>query len=132
MKKLLFVLILLTCQFGIGQNITNLKDVKPNVDFDNLHIEKIYTDENSTSFVIWIKKSVKAHYHKNHTESLYVIEGSAIMIIGDKEFEIKEGDYFTVPENSHHSVIVKSKIPLKVLSLQAPEFLGEDRYFLED
>lgn len=131
MKKLLFVLIVLTSQFGFGQNVTNLKDVQPSADFDNIHIEKIYTDENSTSFVIWVKKSVKAHYHKNHTESLYVIEGSATMQVGEKEFEIKEGDYFTVPENTHHSVVVKSKIPLKVLSLQAPEFLGEDRYFVK-
>lgn len=132
MKKLLLVLNILTCQFGFGQNVTNLKDVQPNADFDNIHIEKNYTDENSTSFVIWVKRSVKVHYHKNHTESLYVIEGSATMKIGEKEFEIKEGDYFTVPENSHHSVVVKSKIPLKGLSLQAPEFLGEDRFFVED
>ena len=129
---MLLIVLVLACKIAVSQESVNLKEIKPNADFDNIHIKKVYTDQNSTSFVIWVEKSVRPHFHKVHTESLYVIEGTAEMKIGDKTLTIKEGDYFTVPENTIHSVVVTSKIPLKVLSLQAPEFLGEDRHFVED
>jgi len=60
-----------------------------------------------------------------------VIEGEGIMTVGDKTFKIKTGDYFVVPQNTYHSLKVTSKTPMKVISVQAPEFTGKDRIFEE-
>ena len=98
--------------------------------FDNIHVEKLYTDSLSSSFVVWVKGFVPSHKHENHTESIYVEEGKAIMKLGEDSFVIQKGDYIVIPFNTYHSVEeVVSEIPLKVLSIQSPNFVGKDRVF---
>lgn len=52
--------------------------------------------------------------------------------MGGEYFNIKKGDYIIVPPNTPHSVITTSARPLQVLSMQTPEFEGQDRVWLED
>ena len=126
---LLFItLIALTTHAQISEDIKNLQ---PKEDYDNIHVQKIYSDSNGTGFVIWVKKSVKAHKHETHTEHLYVIEGDGEMQIGSKDYMIKPGDYLVIPENTVHSLKVTSSNVVKVLSIQTPEFFGKDRVFVE-
>ena len=96
-----------------------------------LKVEKIAGDSLTNSFVISIKQGVKKHLHKEHSETIYVIEGEGEMLLGDKIIHIKKGDYIFIPKNTPHKVDVTSTIPLKVLSLQAPYFDGKDRLLLE-
>ena len=65
---------------GFGQ--TNLNKIAPNKTDEAISIEAISHDSLQSSFVIWIKKSVPAHYHKDHTETIYVLGGKGIMKIG--------------------------------------------------
>src|SRR5918996_2181669 len=37
------------------------------------------------------------HYHLANEEAIYVLEGSGILRIGDKEVEISRGDYAALP-----------------------------------
>ncbi|MBL4716052.1 MAG: cupin domain-containing protein [Bacteroidia bacterium] len=132
MKNILIFLfatiIALTTQAQITEDIKNLQ---PAEEFENIHVQKIYSDSNSTGFVIWVKKSVKAHKHVTHTEHLYILEGEGQMEIGTKDYLIKPGDYLVIPENTAHSLKVTSSNLVKVLSIQTPEFLGNDRVFIE-
>ena len=50
---------------------------------------------------------------------------------GDTKMEVGPGDYLRIPKNTPHAVTVLSEEPMKVLSIQAPEFLGEDRVFIK-
>lgn len=129
MKIFLFISCLLCSFVTIGQNIVDVKKLKPQEDYDNILIKKLDTDSNATSFVIWVKKGVKSHKHVNHSEVLYVIEGEGEMTIGKAINPIKAGDYFRIPKNTYHALKVTSKIPMKVISVQAPEFYGKDRVF---
>ncbi len=131
MKVIYTVLLIFITSLSFSQEITNVKDLKPTEKYDNIHIQKLDTDSNSTSFVIWIKKSVKSHKHEHHSEVLYIIEGEGKMTIGNKTNKIKTGDYFRIPKNTYHSLKVTSKKPVKVISVQAPEFFGKDRVFEE-
>ncbi len=108
-----------------------LDKLVPEKEYDNIYVHKLDTDKNKSSVVIWIKKEVKAHKHEYHSETLYVLAGTGTMHVGDDSYSIKEGDYINVPENTVHSVLVTSEIPLKVISIQSPEFLGKDRVFVE-
>lgn len=108
---------------------TNILQLQPDKAYDNISVQKLATDTNSTSFVIWVKNNVKSHKHAHHTETLYVLEGEADMKLGGEEVKLVPGIYLNIPANTFHSVKVTSQIPLKVLSVQAPEFLGEDRVF---
>lgn len=114
-----------------AQDKVNVNELKPSEDYDNIHVQKINNAEDATSFVIWVKKNVRLHKHEAHTENLYVIEGEGKMTVGDTTFMIKAGDYFQIPINTPHAVVVLSKKPLKVISVQAPEFKGKDRIFID-
>lgn len=129
MRILIASLLLMICACGYSQTHWEVNDIQPKEEFDNIFVEKLSSDSLSTSFVIWVKKSVKSHKHALHTESLYVIEGEGNMVIGKEEFKIASGSYLVIPSGTFHSVEVTSDIPLKVVSVQAPEFFGKDRIF---
>jgi mannose-6-phosphate isomerase-like protein (cupin superfamily) len=129
MKNLILFILLLIHTVSFSQEITNLNTIQPNKEYENIFIKKLDTDSNATSFVIWIKKSVKSHKHETHSEMITVIEGHGLMTIDEKSFPIKSGDYFRIPKNTFHSLEVKSDQPVKVVSIQTPEFLGKDRIF---
>lgn len=100
--------------------------------FENIHVEKLYSDSLATAFVIWAKQYVKAHKHLFHTESIYVLDGEAVMVNGMDTLNIRKGDFIFIPMNTVHSVLeVKSDQALKVISIQSPEFKGEDRVFVD-
>ena len=67
------------------------------------------------------------HKHVEHSETIVVLEGRGLFQLGDQTFEIVAGDYIRVPKGTLHAVEVLSSIPLKIISVQAPEFLGKDR-----
>jgi mannose-6-phosphate isomerase-like protein (cupin superfamily) len=132
MKNVLFTFVLLLCTQLYAQTESQLKEIQPNAEYENIHVQKLNSDSAQTSFVIWIKKAVKAHYHAFHTENIYVIEGKAEMTLNDSTFVVRKGDYLNIPKGSIHSVTkVYGKKPLKVLSIQSPEFRGKDRIFVE-
>lgn len=111
---------------------TNLVDIKPDREYENILIKEISKDSLQSNFVIWIKHSVPAHYHHEHTETIYVLEGKGEMSIGATSLVIKPGDFIVIAPNTIHSVTkVKGKKPLKVLSTQAPLFEGNDRIFVK-
>jgi mannose-6-phosphate isomerase-like protein (cupin superfamily) len=91
----------------------------------------LFSDSLVSSFCIIIKSEVRSHKHLNHSEHLIVQEGEALMKLNDKEFNIKEGDVIFIPKGSTHSVLVKGKKPLKVISIQTPMFKGDDRVMME-
>lgn len=100
-------------------------------DLENIKAIKLSSDKHASNFLIFIKKSVANHKHLKHTENIYVISGKGQFRLGDKISEIKAGDYLHIPQGEIHGVIVTSAEPLKVLSIQSPEFFGDDRVFVD-
>jgi hypothetical protein len=98
---------------------------------DNLYNKPLFNDSLASSFVILIKKEVKPHKHLQHTENVVVLEGTGQMQLGEKNFEIKKGDVVFIPKNTVHAVRSTGKQPLKILSVQSPNFDGKDRIFIE-
>ena len=114
-----------------AQSIIDLDTLQVREPYDNVLIKKLYSDKNASAFLIFIKKEVRLHKHLMHSETIYILEGTGDMLLGDKKIEVKKGDIIFVPENTPHSVKVTSIIPLKVISNQAPEFDGTDRVFID-
>lgn len=131
MNYFLIVIFSLLIRFSIVSQsyVSDLNKVKPDVFFNNIHVKKLSSDINATTFAIWVKQRVKIHKHVNHVENIYVSEGRGIFQLEDSIFNINSGDIIVVPKNTWHGVIVNSKKPLKVLSIQSPEFIGNDRVF---
>ncbi len=112
-------------------SIKSLNNYKITEALENIKVVKLSTDKNSSNFLILIKKSVSAHRHLSHTESIYVISGKGIFTLGSESVKISAGDFIHVPEGTIHAVEVTSEMPLKVLSNQAPEFFGKDRIYVK-
>lgn len=128
---LVSALILLLPIFGFCQNHRSIQSIEPEVTYDNLHVLALNSDSLSSSFLIWVKKSVKKHLHQYHTEHVYIIDGFGLMLLGTDTLQIKEGDYIVIEPNTPHAVWVKSAQPLKALSIQSPFFDGSDRLFVD-
>lgn len=128
--KNLFLLFFLLPLFANAQN-QSVDTIKAPSNYDNIYSRAIASDSLSSSFVIFIKKEVKKHKHVTHTENVYILEGEGEMLLGDKTFNVKKGDIIFIPMNTLHSLKVSSTIPIKVLSVQSPNFDGKDRIFVD-
>ena len=74
---------------------------------------------------------VKPHIHKTHDETVYVIKGTAQMLINDKWFDIKPGSLHFNPKGKVHSVKNTGNEPMVILSIFTPGMKEPDRHFVE-
>lgn len=115
-----------------AQQVLDFDTVQPSEEYGNVHVQQLYSDSAVTAFMIWVKKEVAPHYHAKHTEQVYILEGRGTMTMGGKAVPVKAGDHIFIPPGTVHSVKVTSEAPMKVLSIQAPEFDGTDRIWVEE
>lgn len=130
--KVLVLFSVLFIQLTISAQTISIASLQPDsVNYENIHVKRISSDSLSSTFAIWVKLKVKMHKHIYHTEHVYVVAGEANFTIGDNVKVVKKGDLITIPKNTWHGVQVLSNSPLKVLSIQSPQFKGLDRIFKE-
>ena len=132
MKTTLTIALLFLINIVSAQTVNSVDDLQPTEAFDNIHVQKIDTDSLSTTFAIWVKLKVKMHKHVNHMENVYIVEGNGAFTVSDSTYEVKKGDLIVIPKDTWHGVTVSSKNPMKVISIQSPEFKGIDRVFKGD
>jgi mannose-6-phosphate isomerase-like protein (cupin superfamily) len=125
------VLICLCFTFICNAQHLNTDTIGAKTVSDNIYNKPLFGDSLASSFVIIIKKEVKLHKHLVHSEHVVVLDGTGEMKLGDKNFEIKKGDVVFIPKNTTHAVKSTGRQPLKVLSVQSPNFDGKDRIFIE-
>ena len=70
---------------------------------------------------------VKPHFHKSHSETLYVIEGGGKMVVDGKEIDIGPGSIIHVPANKPHAAKCAESGELIGLQVFAPEWTEPDR-----
>ena len=129
LMRTILIFIMVAISFSsFAQKVDNLPALKQKQPYDNIVTQEMNSDSMSTSTVIWIKQEVKPHYHANHTEQVYVIEGQGQMLVGTKTYNVGPGDLIYIPKGTIHALRVLGKDkPMKVLSIQTPQFDGSDR-----
>ena len=133
MKYLLILFIQIISCHLISQNyVASFDSIQPEKNYENINVKKLSSDINATTFAIWVKKSVRLHKHVQHVENVYISEGNGEFQLGDSTYKVKSGDLIIIPKNTWHGVVVKSKEPMKVISIQSPEFIGNDRIFKDN
>jgi mannose-6-phosphate isomerase-like protein (cupin superfamily) len=131
MKKLLPIFLLILIKTASAQSIQHTDTIQPHAEFENIYVRNLYSDSLVSSFVIFVKKEVKAHKHLEHSEHVYVLEGEGNLLLGDEQRKISKGDIIFIPKNTVHSLKVTSENPVKIISIQAPYFDGSDRILIE-
>ncbi|MAZ71177.1 cupin domain-containing protein [Porticoccus sp.] len=130
--KFLFILVLVLLSITqANASKLSITDIHPPENLVNIYVEKLSSDQHASDFIVFVKQFVPLHKHLRHTETIYILDGTGLMRLGDEEFVVGPGDFIKVPEGTPHGVKTTSTSPLKALSVQAPEFLGDDRVFLE-
>jgi len=133
MKKVLATSFMISSFFlySTGQSIYSPSEANPEEEFENIYKEEIYSDSLASSFLIIIKQGVALHKHEKHLEHVYVLSGSGDMILGDEHISIAEGDVLIIPKNTAHSLEVTSRDPIRIISILAPKYDGNDRILIE-
>tara|TARA_B110001452_G_scaffold232696_1_gene210142 strand:- start:25 stop:423 length:399 start_codon:yes stop_codon:yes gene_type:complete len=122
-------LILIPLLFKSQDIVSSINEIFPEKEFENIHVKRIYSDSSSSTFAIWIKQKVKLHKHLYHTENVLIDKGFGEFQINDSIYKVAAGDWIVIPKNTWHGVRVNSKSTMKVISVQSPEYIGEDRVF---
>ena len=126
MQRLSLIIISTFCfVLAQAQLINTNENVPDSVSYPNVYVKPIHTDSLQSTFMIWVKKEVKPHFHQYHTEYIQVVSGTGTMTLDDSTIVIKQGDAVIIPMGAIHSVITTSEKPLKVISVQAPKFDGD-------
>lgn len=133
MRTLFILALILTCNILSAQVLTqDANTISPKEEYTNVKTIPLHSDDNTSVFMIFVKQAVRKHVHQYHTEVITVLDGTGRMYLGGDYFDVKKGDHIIVPPNTAHAVVTTSAKPLKVLSAQSPQFLGQDRIFIED
>ena len=112
-----------------AQHVPNIPSLPIEQKNNNVNVLMLATDSLCTTFLITIAEGVKHHFHTTHTENIYVIEGEGMMTLGSKEFQVSEGSYVMIPKGTIHHVIAEK--PMRVLSIQTPQWVTDDRKFVD-
>ncbi|MEM7037336.1 MAG: cupin domain-containing protein, partial [Bacteroidota bacterium] len=90
--------------FGQNTVVKSAKKLKPTEEFDNIHVQKLFSDAKASCFVIWVKQKVRLHKHAAHSETVYVLGGKGEMTLGKETFQVRKGDVVFIPEGTPHAV----------------------------
>jgi mannose-6-phosphate isomerase-like protein (cupin superfamily) len=131
-----YLILILFC-YGLNQKQGLAQQKNINDYFSNevakIKVQPLFSDSLVSSFLIEIpvKDTVNLHKHLKHSEHVFILEGSAKMILKTDTLSIEPNQLIFIPKNTPHKVWVTSKSPLRVVSIQAPQFNGNDRILLE-
>jgi mannose-6-phosphate isomerase-like protein (cupin superfamily) len=90
-------------------------DIKLPENFKDFHAQIIgYTPEMTTA-IIWIKDMAPQEVHKHEYEKFLILEGTCDISIEDKVYNLKAGDYLSIPLYKNHDVKITSLIPCKAI-----------------
>lgn len=94
---------------------------------------KVAEDDTITVFVVRLVEGaeIKAHFHKMHDETVYVIKGTGRMLVGDKWTDIKPGTLHFNPMGKVHYTKNTGDEPLVAISIFTPAMREPDSHAVE-
>jgi mannose-6-phosphate isomerase-like protein (cupin superfamily) len=98
-------------------------------------IQRIKVAEDNTVTVVLLRlvegAEVKAHLHKTHDETVYVIKGTAKMLVNDKWVDIKPGTLHFNPMGKVHHTKNTGNEPLVAILIYTPAMREPDTNFVQ-
>lgn len=119
-----------------SQVLTNLEEILKQYPLEpgatKAQVTKI-ADDSVTILVIQnvMGMELKPHFHKTHSETIYVAKGSGQIFCNDKWVDIKPGSLHHNPMGKVHGIKNTGNEPLVELSIFSPALKEPDRHFVE-
>ncbi len=94
---------------------------------------KVAEDNTATVLVLTLAEGaeVKAHRHKTHDETVYIIKGTGKMLVNDKWVDIKPGTLHFNPMGKVHHTINTGNETAVVISIYTPAMKEPDFDFVK-
>ena len=83
-----------------SQTVQSMDQIQFDPDGNAIQKTDLFTDDLTSGFLLFIKKEVKSHVHMHHSETVYVLAGTANFYLGDKWLKIKTGDIIFIPKRN--------------------------------
>ena len=86
--------------------------------------------DNTTCSVhlVEISQDSKTHYHKDHTETYYFLEGEGQLELDGKLHPVRPGNVVMIQPGTRHRA-VPGKAPMKIINVVVPPFDPADEWF---
>jgi len=76
--------------------------------------------------VVYPGKRLSLQKHAHRSEYWVVVQGEAIIQVGDSEYQKKVGESIFIPAGEKHRLTNRSKEPVVIIETQTGSYLGED------
>jgi quercetin dioxygenase-like cupin family protein len=110
--------------------LDEIRAAHPLKQVDSLTTVELLRGQGVSAHLTQVRTRVRPHVHKEHGETVYVIEGSGVFIMGDRVYMLKPGSLIMIPRGVVHSF--EAKQPTAVLSIFDPPFDPADRIFTDE
>jgi mannose-6-phosphate isomerase-like protein (cupin superfamily) len=118
--------------------IVNRDDVVPFVTKDTSIAREILSPANSLLFnqslaeaIVPVGKATDEHYHMESEEIYYIVRGSGLMMIGDEQRDVSEGDGIVIEPGMKHKIWTKGDNDLVFLCCCSPAYTHDDTVIVE-
>ncbi|HOJ49616.1 MAG TPA: mannose-1-phosphate guanylyltransferase/mannose-6-phosphate isomerase [Spirochaetota bacterium] len=76
--------------------------------------------------IVYPGQRLSLQLHKHRSESWTVVRGDALVVIGDREFMLKQGQNILIQKGEKHRLTNPGKDNLVIVEVQMGDYLGED------
>ena len=92
----------------------------------------LYENPDHTTLLIQVNTRMRAHFHSDHDEWVYLLEGGGTFRVAGHPHEVKPGDVMVIPRGAIHSFENKAAGATAVVSVISPRFDGKDRRYVDE
>lgn len=78
---------------------------------------------------VTISENARTHYHREHTEVYYLLEGEGHIELDGELHAVRPGMSVLIPPGVRHRAVVESGRAMVILNLVMPPFDPEDEWF---
>ncbi|MCD1295980.1 hypothetical protein CUJ83_13335 [Methanocella sp. CWC-04] len=68
----------------------------------------------------------KRHIHEKSQEVYYILKGRGVMTLGERSFDVKEGDAILIPPGTSHKIKNTGDSGLRILCICTPPYSHDD------
>jgi mannose-6-phosphate isomerase-like protein (cupin superfamily) len=110
----------------LGQ-VSQADDFKPWVDAvdaskldpaENLNVFPLDATRNMLTLFVVVRDRLDEEVHVDSIERFLVLEGSCVIEMGNESVQLQQGDFYSIPKFTPHTVIVTSATPCKLIVQQ--------------
>ncbi len=76
-----------------------------------------------------ISENARTHYHRDHTETYYFLEGEGQLELDGELYAVRPGMAVLIPPRVRHRAIVAPGQRMKILNIVMPPFDEADEWF---